>query len=56
MKVGFISLGCPKNQVDSEMMIEKLASAGFEISDDLGSIDIVVINTCALLMTQKKKR
>ncbi|HHU83873.1 MAG TPA: 30S ribosomal protein S12 methylthiotransferase RimO [Clostridiales bacterium] len=55
MKVGFISLGCPKNQVDSEMMIEKLASAGFEISDDLGSIDIVVINTCAFIDDAKKE-
>ena len=55
MKVGFISLGCPKNQVDSEMMIEKLASAGFDISDDLGSIDIVVINTCAFIDDAKKE-
>ena len=55
MKVGFISLGCPKNQVDSEMMIEKLAAAGFEISDDLGEVDIVVINTCAFIEDAKKE-
>lgn len=55
MKVGFISLGCPKNLVDSEMMIEKLSSAGFGISDDLGDVDIVVINTCAFIEDAKKE-
>ena len=55
MKVGFISLGCPKNLVDSEMMIARLCSAGFEISDDLDDVDIVVINTCAFIEDAKKE-
>lgn len=55
-RIGFISLGCSKNQVDSEMMLAKLqADGGFEISDDLYESDIIVINTCAFIEDAKKE-
>ena len=55
IKVGLISLGCPKNQVDSEMMLAKLNAAGYEIVDDAYSADIVVINTCGFIEDAKKE-
>lgn len=55
IKVGLISLGCPKNQVDSEMMLSKLSAAGYEIVDDAYSADIVVINTCGFIEDAKKE-
>ncbi len=54
-RIGFISLGCPKNQVDSEMMLAKLQNAGFEIADDVYDCDIVIINTCAFIEDAKKE-
>ncbi|MDR1630965.1 MAG: 30S ribosomal protein S12 methylthiotransferase RimO [Oscillospiraceae bacterium] len=55
-RIGFISLGCPKNQVDSEMMLAKLQESGsFEISDDLYESDIIIINTCAFIEDAKKE-
>ena len=54
-KVGMISLGCPKNRVDAEMMIAKLVNAGFEISDDIIGCDAVIINTCAFIDDAKKE-
>ena len=58
IKVGLISLGCPKNQVDSEMMLAKLNAAGYEIVDDAYSADIVVINTqqCSPPARNSRKR
>ena len=50
-RVGFISLGCPKNRVDSEMMLAKLQAAGFEIIDEIDYADIIIINTCAFIET-----
>lgn len=47
--VGFISLGCPKNTVDSEKMLALIAEAGFVVGADTGSADIVVINTCGFI-------
>ncbi len=55
INVGLISLGCPKNQVDSEMMLAKLNAAGYEIVDDAYSADIVVINTCGFIEDAKKE-
>lgn len=54
-KIGFISLGCPKNQVDSEMMLEKLDRAGYEIIDTPIGADIVIINTCGFIEAAKKE-
>ena len=47
--VGFISLGCAKNQVDSEIMIAKLKNAGYKIVSDMERADIIVINTCGFI-------
>ena len=54
MKVGFVSLGCPKNQVDSELMLEKLDAAGYEIIDTAYGADVVIINTCGFIDDAKK--
>lgn len=55
IKVGFISLGCPKNQVDAELMLAKLEKAGFEIVDVAYEADIVIINTCGFIEDAKKE-
>ncbi len=47
--VGFISLGCPKNMVDSEKMLALIAEAGFVIDYDTENADVVVINTCGFI-------
>ncbi len=54
-KIGFISLGCPKNQVDSELMLEKLDAAGFQIIDTAYGADIVIINTCGFIEAAKQE-
>lgn len=54
-KIGFISLGCPKNQVDSELMLEKLVSAGHEIVDCADGADAVIINTCGFIDAAKQE-
>ena len=54
-KIGFISLGCPKNQVDSELMLKKLSAAGFEIIDTAVGADVVIINTCGFIEEAKKE-
>ena len=54
-KIGFISLGCPKNQVDSELMIRKLADAGYEMIDTPFGADIVIINTCGFIEAAKQE-
>lgn len=54
-KIGFISLGCPKNQVDSELMIKKLADAGYEMIDTPIGADVVIINTCGFIEAAKKE-
>lgn len=48
-KVFFVSLGCDKNLVDSEYMIGNLADAGYEITDDEGKADVIVVNTCSFI-------
>jgi len=45
-KVGFVSLGCPKNLVDSEVMMGLLARAGAELSPRAEDADVLVVNTC----------
>lgn len=53
--VGFISLGCPKNQVDTELMLHKLVDAGYRIETDAGNCDAVIINTCGFISDAKKE-
>ena len=55
IKCAFISLGCPKNQVDSEVMLAKLNAAGIEIVPEDIDADVVVINTCAFIESAKKE-
>jgi ribosomal protein S12 methylthiotransferase len=48
-KVGFVSLGCPKNLVDSEVMMGILARSGYEITARPGDADVLVVNTCSFI-------
>lgn len=48
-KVGFISLGCPKNLVDSEVMMGILARSGYELTAQAGDADVLVVNTCSFI-------
>lgn len=52
-KIYVISLGCPKNQVDCEIMVNKLISGGFTIADSIEASDAVLINTCAFIEDAK---
>ncbi len=54
-KVGMISLGCPKNQVDGEMLLEKLNKAGFEIVSSIEASDVMIINTCGFIDAAKQE-
>jgi len=54
-KVGFVSLGCPKNLVDSEVMMGQLAAAGYDITNDAGDADTVVVNTCGFIESAKQE-
>ncbi len=56
LKAALISLGCPKNQVDAEMLIARLEDDGFVFSDMTdGSVDVVIINTCGFIDEAKKE-
>lgn len=55
MKVGFVSLGCPKNQLDAEVMLHELVVAGYEITADETEADVVIINTCGFIESAKKE-
>ena len=55
LKIGFVSLGCPKNQLDTEVMLGHLVKAGYEITPEESEADIVIINTCAFIESAKKE-
>src|SRR6478672_3416665 len=55
MKIGLISLGCPKNLVDSEVMLGLAQQAGHELTDDPASADVLVVNTCAFIDSAKQE-
>ena len=55
VKVSMVSLGCPKNQVDAEMMLKILADAGFEISTEESEADAIIINTCGFIEEAKQE-
>ena len=55
MKILFISLGCDKNLVDTEVMLGLLASKGYEMTDDEQEADIIVINTCCFIHDAKEE-
>ncbi len=54
-KVGFVSLGCPKNLVDSEVMMGLLARAGAQITPQAQDADVIVVNTCSFIQTAKQE-
>lgn len=54
-KVGFVSLGCPKNLVDSEVMMGLLQSAGAELVHDPGDADVLVVNTCSFIESAQQE-
>jgi len=54
-KVGFVSLGCPKNLVDSEVMMGQLAEAGYEITSNAEEAETVVVNTCGFIESAKQE-
>lgn len=54
-KVGFVSLGCPKNLVDSEVMMGQLAEAGYQITSNAEDADTVVVNTCGFIESAKQE-
>lgn len=54
-KVGFVSLGCPKNLVDSEVMMGQLAGAGYQITSSEEDADTIVVNTCGFIESAKQE-
>jgi len=54
-KVGFISLGCPKNLVDSEVMMGQLKQSGYQITADAADAETIVVNTCGFIDSAKKE-
>jgi ribosomal protein S12 methylthiotransferase len=55
IKIGFLSLGCPKNQVDSEVMMGLLISRGFEITSKKEEAEILIVNTCGFIDPAKEE-
>jgi len=55
VKVGFVSLGCPKNQLDTEVMLHEVATAGYEITPEETEADVVIINTCGFIESAKQE-
>lgn len=54
-KVGMISLGCPKNQVDGEALLARLKKAGYEIVNNIEDSDVMIVNTCGFIEQAKKE-
>lgn len=52
-KVGMVSLGCPKNQVDAEIMLEKLRLGGYKLVEDAAMGDVAIVNTCGFIESAK---
>ena len=55
VKIGFVSLGCSKNLIDTEVMLARLANAGYAITTDETEADVVIVNTCAFIESAKKE-
>ena len=54
-KVGMVSLGCPKNQMDAELMLARLEQAGYTLTADAALADVVIVNTCGFIEDAKKE-
>jgi ribosomal protein S12 methylthiotransferase len=48
-RIGFVSLGCPKNLVDSERILTRLRAEGYAFTNDYGDADLVIVNTCGFI-------
>ena len=55
ISVGFVALGCPKNMVDSEVMLAQIGQDGFVLSSDPDAADVVIINTCGFIEPAKEE-
>jgi len=55
LKIGFVSLGCPKNLVDSEVMMGMLQQAGAQLTTDVADADVLVVNTCSFIDSAKQE-
>src|SRR5439155_2154741 len=55
ISIGFVNLGCSKNQVDSEVMLGALARDGFTLTDDPARAEVVIINTCGFIEEAKQE-
>src|SRR6478609_2367467 len=55
MKIGLVSLGCPKNLVDGEVMLGLAQQAGHEITGEARDADVIVVNTCAFIDNAKQE-
>ena len=55
MKIGMISLGCPKNLVDSEVMLGLAQQAGGLLTHDAAEADVLIVNTCAFIDKAKRE-
>ena len=55
MKIGFVSLGCPKNLVDTEVMMGELSQRGHELTSQPGDADVLVVNTCSFIDPAKQE-
>jgi ribosomal protein S12 methylthiotransferase len=55
MKIGFVSLGCPKNLVDSEVMMGLSQEGGHTLTPNPAEADVIVINTCAFIDSAKEE-
>ena len=55
IKIGVISLGCDKNRVDTEQMLGVLSDAGYTITSDEDSADVVIVNTCAFILPAREE-
>ena len=55
IKVGMVSLGCPKNQVDAEVMLGYLADAGYRLIEDAAMADVAIVNTCGFIESAKSE-
>jgi ribosomal protein S12 methylthiotransferase len=53
--VGLVNLGCPKNQVDAELMLAVLKKEGYELKQDAGEADVAIVNTCGFIDAAKKE-
>lgn len=54
-KIGMVTLGCPKNQMDAEIMLASLKNAGMKLTEDSGLSDVVIINTCGFIEDAKRE-